>query len=50
MLLQDGLLTDSQLQTNTRSNTLDMIVLDFTRRQKRGEVVNSKDWLEALYP
>ncbi|KAK0622429.1 hypothetical protein B0T14DRAFT_475415 [Immersiella caudata] len=50
LLLQDGLLTDSLLQNDARGNSLDTIVLDFIRRQRRGEVVNSKNWLEALYP
>lgn len=50
LLLQDGLLTDSRPQTDARGNALDTIVLEFARRQRRGEVVNSKDWLEALYP
>jgi len=50
LLLQDGLLADSRPPTDARGNALDMIILDFGRRQKRGEEVNSKDWLEALYP
>ncbi|KAK0639867.1 hypothetical protein B0T16DRAFT_383627 [Cercophora newfieldiana] len=50
LLVQDALLTDSRPPTDARGNALDTIVLDFARRQRRGEVVTSKDWLEALYP